>query len=160
MEKNDIDTAQKLVRLLREKNIKISTAESITGGMLASMIVDVPGASDVFEEGYVTYSDRVKNKNLGVGWDVLEKYSAVSEETAARMAAGCAAAARTEAAVSTTGYAGPFDAKDKTPAGTVYIGIFYGGKTYVEKFKFDGERNEVRRRAAKKALDLVLERLD
>lgn len=150
-------SAKKLVDMLKAKSYKITTAESCTGGMIASNIVSVAGASDVFEEGYITYSDTVKEKVLGVDKETLEKYTAVSEQVAKQMVLGVLRAANAEIAVSTTGYAGPGDAEDGTPAGTVYIGVCLKENISVTKFKFEGDREQVRSQAAHHALLLAIE---
>lgn len=143
------------IKLLKEKGLHISTAESLTGGMLASSIVDVSGASEVFEEGYVTYSDAVKHKVLGVNKADLKEYTAVSSVVARQMAEGTARLSGSDITVATTGYAGPGTAEDGTPAGTVYICVYYKGTTDVRKYCFEGNRNEVRRQAAGEAIKLV-----
>lgn len=154
------ENAEKVVKLLQEQKLHISTAESLTGGMLASAIVDIGGASNVFEEGYITYSDNVKHKVLGVSEADLKKYTAVSSVVAKQMAEGTVKITGSDIAVATTGYAGPGDAKDGTPAGTVYIGVFYKGKTDVKKFCFDGDRNSVRRQTVTEALNMTREKLE
>lgn len=152
--------AKILVDMLKDKSYKITTAESCTGGMVASHIVSVAGASNVFEEGYVTYSDAVKEKVLGVKKELLEKYTAVSRQVAKSMALGALNIADAEFAVSVTGYAGPYDADDGTPAGTVYIGVCLKGNTFVRKYNFEGDREEVRSEAAQNALMLAVEILE
>jgi len=154
-----MELAEELVKLLKEQKLHISTAESLTGGMLASSIVDVAGASDVFEEGYITYSDAVKHKVLSVSEKDLGKYTAVSSIVAGQMAEGTAKVSGSDITIATTGYAGPGDAEDGTPAGTVYIGIFYKGVTDVRKFCFSGSRNDVRRQTASEAIKLAQQRL-
>lgn len=151
---------EQLVKLLREKGYYISTAESCTGGMIASNLVDVSGASDVFEEGYVTYSNRVKEKILGVSAETIERFTVVSAEVAKEMAQGTHNCTGSELTVSVTGYAGPKDAEDGTKAGTVYIGTYFAGCTKTRKFIFDGDRNQIRALAAKEALRFALERIE
>lgn len=142
---------QELVALLKEKQLVITTAESCTGGMIASRIVSVPGASAVFKEGYITYSDEVKSRVLGVKKSTLEKYFAVSAETAGEMAAGAARIAKSDIAISVTGVAGP-DTEDGKPVGLVYIGCSYKGKTSVGEYNFTGTRADIRNAAADEAL--------
>lgn len=154
-----MNTAECLVRKLTESGQSISTAESCTGGMVASRIVDVSGASLVFEEGYVTYSNRVKQKLLGVQTQTLVRYTEVSSQTAEEMAAGMAEAAETDLSLSVTGYAGPDDGEDGTPAGTVYIGTCYHGDVLSKKYCFAGNRQQVREQAAEQALQFALERI-
>lgn len=153
-------TAQRLVQLLLEKGLGISTAESCTGGMVAAALVDVPGASQVYEEGYITYSDRVKERVLGVRKETLQKHTAVSAETAREMAEGAARISGAQMAISVTGYAGPEPAEDGTPAGTVYIGVWYRGECQAMECHFQGGRQQVRRQAAQQALALAAERLE
>lgn len=152
-------TAEKLVQCLAEKGLQISTAESCTGGMIASCIVDVSGASFVFEEGYVTYSNRVKEKLLEVSPDTIGKYTVVSNQVAEEMAAGVARVTGADITISVTGYAGPDAAEDGTPAGTVYIGICYQEETKGYHFQFDGDRRQVREQASEQALSLALDTL-
>lgn len=151
--------AEELVFKLKEKQYHITTAESCTGGLIAAYIVEVSGASDVFEEGYVTYSNRVKEKNLGVSEKTIEAYTVVSEEVASEMAEGVRKKADVELSVSVTGYAGPDDGEDGTPAGTVYIGTSLLGEIKVRKYQFSGERNAVRKQAAEAAILFAEERL-
>lgn len=150
---------EQLVRILKEKGYHVSTAESCTGGMIAANIVDVSGASEVFEEGYVTYSNRVKEKVLGVGAKTIEKYTVVSKEVAMEMAKGTHDKTGSELTISVTGYAGPGDAEDGTKAGTVYIGTYYNNMAKAKKFVFDGDRKEVRTLAVQEAMQFALERI-
>lgn len=149
-----------LVRLLKERGLHVSTAESCTGGLIAAGIVDVSGASDVFEEGYVTYSNRVKEKLLGVSKDTIDSYTVVSAQVAEEMATGASERTGSELTISVTGYAGPGAAPDGTRAGTVYIGTCYQGKTETKGFLFDGNRREVREQAAAAAIHFGLERIE
>lgn len=151
---------KQLVEKLYQMGYRISTAESCTGGLLAAALVDVPGASRVFEEGYITYSNRVKEKLLGVSPDTIGKFTVVSEEAAIEMAAGVVERTGSELGVSVTGYAGPEDAEDGTKAGTVYIGTCFQGLSEAEGFLFEGGRLEVRKQAVEKALELALRRLE
>lgn len=151
--------AQNLLDVLKQKKLHISMAESCTGGMIASALVDLSGASDVFEEGYVTYSNRVKQKLLGVKSETLERYTVVSSQTAAEMAEGVHARTGAELTIAVTGYAGPDDGEDGTPAGTVYIGTWYAGDTQSRHYCFDGDRNSCRRQAVEAAFTFALERI-
>ena len=149
-------TENVVVEELKSKKMIITTAESCTGGMIASRIVNVPGASAVFKQGYITYCDEAKISILGVKADTLEKYHAVSRETAAQMAEGGARAAGADACIAVTGVAGP-DKADGMPVGLVYIGLFIYDKTYVKEFHFSGSRTEIRTQACEEALKLILE---
>lgn len=126
---------------------------------MAASIVDVPGASDVFEEGYITYSNRVKEKLLSVLSETIEKYTVVSSQAAKEMAAGTQERTGSELTVSVTGYAGPGDAEDGTKAGTVYIGTCFNGEARAKGFLFEGDRKQVRRQAAEEAVRFALERI-
>lgn len=117
-------------RILKEKNITISCAESCTGGLFAGALTDVPGISAVFERGIVTYTNRAKMEELGVSAATLDAYGAVSEETAAEMAEGLAKKTGSDLCVSVTGVAGP-DPSEGKPVGLIYIGLTYKGKTQV-----------------------------
>lgn len=150
---------ERLVEKLREKGFHVSTAESCTGGMIAAAIVDVSGASEVFEEGYVTYSNRVKEKVLGVHSETIKEYTVVSSQVAEEMAFGVQEITGSELTISVTGYAGPLDAEDGTKAGTVYIGTCFQGKVCVKKFLFEGDRKRVRTQAVKEAVCFALERI-
>ncbi|HBI59798.1 MAG TPA: damage-inducible protein CinA [Lachnospiraceae bacterium] len=151
--------SERLVRELKEKGFHISTAESCTGGLVAAAIVDVPGASDVFEEGYVTYSNRVKEKLLGVCPETIEMYTVVSGQVAEQMASGTQEKTGSELTVSVTGYAGPLDAADGTKAGTVYIGTCFQGESHAKGFLFEGDRKQIRMQAAEEAVRFALERI-
>ncbi|MBQ8279449.1 MAG: CinA family protein [Roseburia sp.] len=143
--------------LLKQHNITLSTAESATGGMIASMLVNVPGISEFFQEGYVTYSNDAKVKMIGVERSFIEQYGVVSHEVAENMAISVAKTAGTDAALSVTGVAGPDGGTAKCPVGTIYIGCFYKGQTLVEHHVFCGNRMEVREAAARRALSLLVE---
>ena len=171
------EEAVQLVEYCIQNGYKISTAESCTGGLIAAGIVDVPGASNVFEEGYVTYADRVKQKLLHVSVTTIQKYTVVSAQVAEEMALGTAQASGADISVTTTGYAervferacglidattgyaGPEDGEDGTPAGTVYIGTCFRGCVESRKYCFDGDRGQVRLQAAREAMKFALERM-
>ena len=141
--------------LLIKNNLKISTAESCTGGMIASRLVSVPGISDVFLEGAVTYANEAKVRTLNVKEETLKKYGAVSEETAREMAEGMAKRTGSDIAVVTTGIAGPGGGTKEKPVGLVYIGLYYKDEVYVYKNVFNGNRQKVRTKATVTALDMV-----
>ena len=148
-----------IVRMLKEKGFKLTTAESCTAGLLSGRIMNVPGASYVYEEGYITYSDAAKHKLLGVSNETLKAHTAVSEETAKEMAEGAARAAGANAALSVTGIAGPGGGTEEKPVGLVYIGCYVEGKTRVERFCFTGNRQKNRDYAVAKALTILREEL-
>lgn len=149
-----------VVRLLTENGMRVTTAESCTGGLISATLVNVSGASEVLEEGYVTYSNRAKIRLLGVRPETLERYGAVSEQTAREMAEGAAKAASADAALSTTGIAGPGGGSEQKPVGLVYIGCFLGGRTTVKKCLFTFDRTGNRKAAVKAALAVLKDRLD
>lgn len=144
-----------VAQLLIEKGLTISTAESCTGGLLAGTIINYPGVSEIFIEGAITYSNDAKMKTLGVKSETLEKFGAVSEETAKEMAEGIAKVSGTNIGVSTTGIAGPGGGTEEKPVGLVYIGLHINGETKARKFNFFGNRERVRRRSVLEALDWI-----
>lgn len=143
---------QSVVDLLKENELTMTTAESCTGGLLASRIVSVPGASDMFKEGLITYSNKAKRKYLGVRKSTLDKYGAVSEQTAKEMAKGGWGFTKSDVCVSITGIAGPDGGSDKKPVGLVYIGVSVCGNVMVREYRFSGNRSKIRETAASYAL--------
>lgn len=150
---------EKIVSLLQEKGWKIASAESCSGGMIASRLVNVSGVSDVFEEGYITYSNAAKHKLLGVSKQSLGQYGAVSSQVAGEMALGAARQARARAAIAVTGIAGPGGGTPQKPVGLVYIGCYVDGKVFVTENYFQGSRQEIRTATTQAALSLLLEKL-
>ena len=150
---------EKIVSLLQEKGWKIASAESCSGGMIASRLVNVSGVSDVFEEGYITYSNAAKHKLLGVSKQSLGQYGAVSSQVAGEMALGAARQARARAATAVTGIAGPGGGTPQKPVGLVYIGCYVDGKVFVTENYFQGSRQEIRTATTQAALSLLLEKL-
>ena len=147
-----------LVEDLIKKNLTISVAESCTGGMVSSTIINYPGVSSVFVEGCVTYSNEAKMKSLNVKKETLDKYGAVSKETAMEMAYGIAQRHKTNIGISTTGIAGPEGGSEEKPVGLVYFGIYINGKLKYKRYIFNGDRQQIRLRATKTLLnDLRLE---
>lgn len=151
----EVTIEQVVCSLLLDRNLKIATAESCTGGMIASRLVSCAGISEAFLEGAVTYSNDAKVRTLKVKQDTLDKFGAVSEETADEMARGIANRAGADISVVTTGIAGPGGGTDKKPVGLVYIGVYYKGEVDVHRYVFNGNRANVRLRATITALDLV-----
>lgn len=151
---------EQVFELLKKHRITLTTAESATGGMIASMLVNVPGISEFFQEGYVTYSNDAKVKMIGVDRILIDTYGVVSKEVAENMAISTARTAGTDAALSVTGVAGPDGGTDDCPVGTVYIGCFFKGKTVVEHHIFAGNRLEIRQAAAERALTLLIEQIE
>lgn len=146
---------EKIVRFLNEHNMMITTVESCTGGLIAARLVNVSGASNVFSEGYITYSEDAKAKMVGVNPETIKNYNVVSEEVAYEMASGGAKTANADVAVSVTGVAGPLGGTKDIPVGTVCIGVYYKNKVITEKFLFNGDRLQVRNQAVDKALEMV-----
>ena len=146
-----------IVHFLKERSLTLTTAESCTGGMIAARITDVPGASEVFKQGLVTYSNRAKRKLLDVKKTTLKEYGAVSEKTAKEMAKNGAFITGSDACVSVTGTAGPTGGTAEKPVGLVYIGCCYNNKTVVKEFHFKGERQKIREQATANALILLRE---
>ena len=144
-----------VMQLLDENKLTLATAESLTGGMLTSRLINVPGASEVIKTGFVTYSNKSKRKYLGVKRSTLEKHGAVSEQCAKEMVKGCQTATKADAAISLTGIAGPDGGTDEKPVGLTYIGVSVLGKIKVKKFVFSGEREKIRESATATALTML-----
>lgn len=154
-----MELEKEVYRLLKQKHCTLTTAESATGGMIASTLVNVPGISEFFQEGYVTYSDAAKVKMIGVCADTIAQFGVVSAETAADMAKSAARTAGTDAALSVTGVAGPDGGTDECPVGLVFIGCHLRGVTVTERHQFQGNRMQVRAAATEAALLLLCRRL-
>ncbi len=151
---------EELSLLLASRNIRLVTAESCTGGMIAAAMTDRSGSSSLFERGYVTYSNESKIEELGVGSATIETYGAVSAQTAIEMAQGALKNSHADIALSVTGIAGPSGGTDEKPVGLVYIGIAQHNKDpEAIKNNFDGDRTSIRQATVEKALELLIERL-
>ena len=149
--------SQKVVKLLIKKRLKISFAESCTGGLLSSSITSINGSSKVFTVGLVTYSNQAKINILGVPKRIIKKHGAVSYETCLSMVKNLNKISKTNISVSITGVAGPKGGTKQKPVGLVYIGVKKGNKTLVKKFLFKTKkRNSIQRSTVNKALNLVL----
>lgn len=146
--------------LLKKYQYKMTTAESATGGMIASALINVPGISEFFEQGYITYSDEAKVRILGVSRETIDRFGVVSSETAADMAESAARTAECDVAVSVTGVAGPGGGTKECPVGLVYIGCHVKGKTVTERHLFEGNRMKVRTEATRCALLLLKKMLE
>ena len=144
-----------VVRLLMKYDLTVSTAESCTGGMIAARLVNVAGASEVFREGYVTYSNKAKRKLLKVGKNTLKEFGAVSKQTAEEMARGGMEFSDSDVCIAVTGIAGPDGGTKEKPVGLVFGGCCVRGETEVEKWNFRGSRQEIREQSAMAALDLL-----
>ena len=137
----------------------LSTAESCTGGMIGTVLTAVPGSSNVYKGGIVSYWSEIKHALLGVSEEDLARFGPVSAQVAAQMAKGARAALETDAAVSVTGLAGPGGDEFGNPVGTVFIGYSDTRGEIVEKHLFSGDRETVRALAADAALALVLRKI-
>lgn len=141
--------------LLREAGLTLAVAESATGGLISSMITDIPGSSNYFNGGVVSYTNEVKKKILGVKIDTLNQYGAVSPEIAAQMADGIRKLMKADIGLSDSGIAGPDGGTSEKPVGLFYIGLSSASGTVVEKHIFSGNRLENKRAAAEAALVML-----
>lgn len=146
---------ERILALLKQHGLTVTTTESCTGGLLAGRLLNAAGASEVYKEGYITYSNEAKEKLLGVSKQTLASYGAVSEQTALEMAQGAARQAGADAALATTGIAGPGGGTPEKPVGLVYIGCYVNDVSVAEEHVFAGERAQVRSLAVEAALSLL-----
>ena len=151
----EFDMAEYLIKLLKERNMTVSCAESCTGGLTANRFVTLPGASAVFQGSITAYANEVKSSILNVPQDILDNYGAVSTQCAEAMAKGCAALLKTDCAVSTTGIAGPDGGTPEKPVGLVYVSACVNGVTRTEELHLRGGRRAIRERSVEKALTLL-----
>lgn len=149
----------KLFDYLKQNNLTISTAESCTGGMIASAITDVSGSSSFFGTGVVTYSNEAKMKLIGVKKETIDAFGAVSEQTAKEMAEGVLKLGEADISVAVTGIAGPTGGTPEKPVGLVYIGVSGKHGTFVYKNIFSGDRDCVRKQTVDRAFELVYDYL-
>ena len=146
-----------LIRILTKKKLKISFAESCTGGLLSSKITSVTGASKIFNLGLVTYSNQAKVKILKVNKNIIRKYGAVSHECCSAMVKNLSKISKANINVSITGIAGPSGGTKQKPVGLVYIGIKKGNRIQINKCVFkDKKRSSIQKATVKKALSLIL----
>ena len=143
----DIRKEEVLINILKERNEKVTTAESITGGLIASSIIDIPGASDVISEAYVTYADEVKENILNVSRETIKEYSVVSEEVLNEMLDGLFSRTKSNLCLATTGYA---------HTGEVWMGVLYNGQKFTKHLQLNGDRNRVRLRTKMKIIDTAI----
>lgn len=155
---------ERVGELLRDAGHTVAVAESCTGGLVGSLLTDVPGSSDYFDRGAVTYSYDAKRAQLAVSREALDEYGAVSEPVAREMAAGVRDIADTTWGLSTTGIAGPDGALPGKPVGTVFVGVAYAAPwgtansyTKVERYTYEGSRTQVKEQIARGALHLLAE---
>jgi nicotinamide-nucleotide amidase len=156
------DEARRLLDAFRARGLKLATAESCTGGLIAGLLTEIPGSSDVVERGFVTYSNEAKMECLGVPEALLQAHGAVSEAVARAMAEGAAKRARADVAVSVTGVAGPGGGSGSKPVGLVHLAAARaGGTTLHRECRFgDVGRGEVRARSVEAALALLWSALE
>ncbi|KJS23422.1 MAG: hypothetical protein VR72_00950 [Clostridiaceae bacterium BRH_c20a] len=157
---NDTKLEKIIGDLLLEKKLTLGTAESCTGGLIAKRITDISGSSEYFLGSVVAYDNSVKEKVLGVSGDTLLKFGAVSEETALAMAHGANKLLRTDFALASTGIAGPGGGTESKPVGLVYISLVGQNISICNKCLFLGNRDEIRRRSATLALNLLKRSLE
>lgn len=156
MNEDIIALAAQVGRALQERRLSLATAESCTGGGVGYAITAIPGSSDWFDRGFITYSNASKTASLAVPADMIAQCGAVSEEVAAAMAEGAVGNSDAHVAVSTTGIAGPGGAVPGKPVGTVCFGWAGGQRTHTETVLFAGDRQEVREKTVKHALEGLL----
>ena len=154
---SDVTLEKAVVDLLVANKLTACTVESCTGGMLSARLINVPGVSEVFKSGYVTYSNKSKRRLLGIKKNILVKHGAVSEQIAREMAKTAAALARADVSVSTTGIAGPDGGTPEKPVGLVYIGCNVCGRITVKECHFHGSRERIRESTVAAALALLRE---
>lgn len=151
-----LKVAEEILGKLRSDHLKIATAESCTGGLVAGCFTSIAGCSDVFERGWVTYTNLAKTEELGVSEETLRQFGAVSAETAAAMVEGIFAHAPVQIAFSVTGIAGPGGEQPGKPVGLVWFGMgVRGHKPETEKVIFSGDRNEIRIAAVAHGLQII-----
>lgn len=155
----DTTLPEALIDHLRDRGMTITAAESCTGGLIAQTITDIPGASEVFPGGIVSYCDEIKHQLLGVRRETLERHSAVSAAVAREMAEGARRIMGTDFALSVTGYAGPGGGTAEDPVGTVYLALAYPGGCDIRRCFFKGNREKVRTWACVNALSMALTRV-
>ena len=152
--------AERIQETMIERNLKLATAESCTGGLIAYAVTEVAGSSDYFVGGIVSYSNELKEAELGVDAATLEHHGAVSAQTAVAMAQGARARYGADVAVSVTGMAGPGGGSPSKPVGLTYIAVADEAGHDVRRFVWDGDRHGNKMSSAREALTIVLERLD
>ncbi len=154
-----VNPSAEIIAIMREKKLTLGTVESATGGLIAHLITNIPGSSDVFQGSIISYSNEIKMKIVGVKKTTLEKHGAVSSPVAAEMAAGGRKTLRVDICVADTGIAGPGGASPEKPVGLFYLGLSHQDGTFTQKHLFTGSRQENKQQAAETALMLVLDYL-
>lgn len=151
-----VSRAARVVQLFSQKKETLALAESCTGGLIAACITSVAGSSAVLERGFVTYSNTSKSEEVLVPAELIAAHGAVSEQVAIAMAQGARKVAKVNVGLSVTGIAGPGGGSDEKPVGLVYLAMANADKVDVRRFRFDGNRDEVRRQAVVKALSMLV----
>ncbi len=151
---------QTLANNLSTQNLKVTCAESCTGGLLAANLTRLPGSSAWFDMGFVTYSNEAKQQMLNVNPTTLAHYGAVSEEVVREMALGALIASKADYALSISGIAGPGGGSDEKPVGLVWFGVASKKRIWAEFKVFNGDRDQVRAQAVQHAIQLLLSKLD
>jgi len=147
-----------LLDLYRTKRLRIVTAESCTGGMIAAAITDIAGSSDVFDRGFVTYSNEAKTQQIGVPADLIAHHGAVSVHVAREMTVGALKHSAADVAVAVTGIAGPGGGSEAKPVGLVYLAVARrGSDPAIERHQFHGDRAAIRQAALERALEMLAE---
>ena len=141
--------------LLRQKNLKLAVAESCTGGLVSDRITDIPGSSDYFMGGIVAYAYEAKVKLLGVNWETLQAFGAVSRQVVLEMARGVCRVLETEIGVSVSGIAGPGGETDEKPVGTTWIGLCTPHGDFARRYCWDGNRLENKAASAEAVLQFI-----
>ena len=154
-----MNSSEHLSAKLIQHNLKLVTAESCTGGLIAKQCTDLSGSSAWFERGYVTYSNEAKIEMLGVKESEVKEYGAVSRSVAESMASGALSHSHGDISVSVTGIAGPSGGTKEKPVGTVWIAWAMKGKLHSECYLFEGNREQIRKQTASKAVDGLIEML-
>lgn len=154
------ETLQAIAERARRQRVRVTTAESCTGGLVAKSITDLPGSSDWFQYGFVTYGNNAKSDLLGVRPRTIETHGAVSDATVREMAEGALARAGADYAVAVSGVAGPGGGTERNPVGSVWIACAGGGETVTRHLQLSGDRASVRAQSALQALRLLLERME
>ena len=150
---------QNLAEILSQRNLKLCTAESCTGGLIAKTLTDLAGSSDWFDRGFVTYSNQAKTDMLGVPAELINSYGAVSETVASAMLNGALRHSAAEYAIAVTGVAGPGGGSDDKPVGTVWIAVGSEDQQIVRKYVFPGDREAVRQATLVTALETLINML-
>lgn len=148
---------EKISNLLKQKNYKVATAESCTGGLIANILTNISGSSEYFDRGIVSYSNEAKMDLLGVSEEILKEYGAVSKQVAVAMADGVRTKSKVDIGIATTGVAGPTGGTIDKPVGLVYVSISTKNDTIVKKFNFSWDRLQNKEETCKAALNMLLD---